>query len=110
MKKIKRRSENKLTPQERKRIARIRNQCSRAYKGIVTLIAQDLRLGASHPFVREEVECACRTWEALLVKPEPTTPLQRLLAERSNLLVAEREVLRAVTRRESEDGNEFFYC
>lgn len=99
-----------MTPQERERIARIRNRCSRTDKSIVTLIAQDLRLGADHPFVREEVECARRMWEALLVKPEPTTPLQRLIAERSNLLVAEREVLRAVTKRESDDGNELFYC
>ena len=99
-----------MTPQERKLIAHVRRRCSRAHESIVALIAQDLRLRTDHPSVREEVECACRTWEALLVKPEPTTPLQRLLAERSNLIVAEREVLQALTRRESEDGNDSFYC
>lgn len=99
-----------MTPQERKLIAHVRRRCSRAHESIVALIAQDLRLRTDHPSVREEVECACRTWEALLVKPEPTTPLQRLLAERSNLIVTEREVLQALTKRESEDGNDSFYC
>jgi hypothetical protein len=75
------------------------------------------RLGAAdQKFISEaavggqfEVEAgkiAERWWEALLAKPEPRTPLQRLRAERSNLLVVEKEVLRAVTKRESEDRNE----
>lgn len=100
----------KLTTRERKLVARVRKRRTTAHKNIVALIARDLRLTVDDPCVNEEVECACRTWEALAADPEPRTPLQRLLAERSNLLVAEREVLQAAARRQIEDNDESFYC
>jgi hypothetical protein len=100
----------KLTTRERKLVARVRKRRTKTHKNIVALIARDLRLAVDDPCVNEEVECACRTWEALAADPEPRTPLQRLLAARSNLLVAEREVLRAAARRQIEDNDESFYC
>ena len=79
-------------------------------KSMVALIAQDLGLAVHDPSVHEEVEHACRTWEALPAKPEPTTPLQHLLGVRSTLLVAEAEVLRAARNREINDDDISFHC
>jgi hypothetical protein len=104
------RSKIKLTTLERKLVARVRKRRTKTHKNIVALIARDLRLAVDDPCVKEEVECACRTWEALAADSEPRTPLQRLLAERSNLLVAEREVLQAAAGREIEDNDGSFYC
>jgi hypothetical protein len=101
----------RLTTRERKLVARVRKRRTKTHKNIVALVARDLRLAVDDPCVNEEVECACRTWEALVAAaPEPRTPLQRLLAERSTLLVAEREVLQAAARRQIEDNDESFYC
>ena len=102
--------EIKLTAHERKLVARFRKRCSRTRESIVALVARHLRLAIDDPCVSEEVESACRAWEALAAKPEPSTPLQRLLAEHSNLLAAQRAILQAATRREIEDGNASFYC
>jgi hypothetical protein len=101
---------NKLTTHERRLVARIRRRRAKTHKRIVVLIAREIRLSVDDPSVGEEVKCAYRAWEALPAKPEPRTRLQHLLAERSELLVAEREVLQAATRREIEDGDEAFYC
>ena len=95
---------------ERKLVARVRARRTKANKGIAALIARDLRLAIDDPCVNEEVERACRTWETLATNPEPRTPLQHLLAERSNLLTAERHVLQIAARREVEDDDDSFYC
>ena len=69
------RSKIKLTTRERKLVARVRKRRTKTHKNIVALIARDLRLAIDDPCVNEEVECACRTWEALAADPEPRTPL-----------------------------------
>ena len=104
------RPEIKLTTHERKLVARVRARRTKANKRIVALIARGLRLAINDPRVNEEVERACRTWETLAANPEPRTPLQHLLAERSNLLVAERRVLQFAARRQVEDDDGSFYC
>jgi hypothetical protein len=74
---------------------------------MVALIARDLRLAVDDPSVHEEVEQACRVWESLPAKPEPRTPLRHLLVVRSNLLVAQAEVLQAATNKDDDIS---FHC
>jgi len=100
----------KLTNHERKLISRVRKRHAKTRGKIAALIAHDLGFGVDDPSVHEEVEHACRAWEALPEKPEPRTTLQHLLGVRSGLLVAEAEVLQAARKREIEDDDIFFHC
>lgn len=103
-------AEIKLTNHERKLISRVRKRHAKTRAKIAALIAHDLGLAVNDPSVHEEAEHACRAWEALPEKPESRTALQHLLGVRSDLLLAEAEVLQAARKREIEDDDISFQC
>jgi hypothetical protein len=99
-----------LTNHERKLLSRVRKRHAKTRAKMVVLIANELGLAPDDPSVHGEVEHACRAWEALAAKPEPRTALQHLLGVRSNLLVAESEVLRTARNREIDEDDISFHC